>query len=244
MGIHPRALALEAARRAPTALVPCPECAVVVGAAKLARHLDEVHDAIDATLEVSELRGDDRAIVVPLAIVGGLGFLGSFAIGLATSADRLGLGVAAAWLGSALSLGGLAWAGVIRSRVRVTEEAIELRYAFGLLGRRVRCADAKVEAGSLVTSRASAGSNDTNVPHDEVRTGSYVRVSDGHATITFAHRGASLRRRWSDRGVRPGGKRRHFDVRLDTPALVAIEHVLHAAGALHLREAPAAGDAS
>ena len=66
MGIRPRALALEAARRTPTALVPCPECAVVVGAAKLARHLDEVHGATDETHEVAELRGDDRAIVVPL----------------------------------------------------------------------------------------------------------------------------------------------------------------------------------
>jgi hypothetical protein len=240
MGIRPRALALEAARRTPTALVPCPECAVVVGAAKLARHLDEVHT--DATLEVSELRGDDRAIVVPLAIVGGLGFLAAPAIGIATGADRLGLGIAAAWLGSALALFGLAWAGVIRSRVRVTEETIELRYAFGLLGRRVRCADAKIEAGPLVTSRAPAGSLDTNVPHEEVRAGSYVRVSDGRSTITFAHRGASLRKRWGDRGIRSGAKRTHFDVRLDTPALVAIEHVLHAAGALQLREA--ARDAS
>ncbi len=238
MGIRPRALALEAARRAPTALVPCPECAVVVGAAKLARHLDEVHGATDETHEVAELRGDDRAFVVPLVGFGGLGFVASFALGIALDRERLFAGIAAAILGTSLGLIGLAWFGGIRSRVLLAPETVELRYALGVLQRRVRLAGATIEIGSVTASRAPAGSNDVNVPHEEVRVGSYVRVSDGSATITFAHRGASLRKRWSDRGIRSGPKRSHVDVRLDTPALVVLEHALHAAGALQLREAP------
>jgi hypothetical protein len=244
MGIRPRAIALEAARRAPTALVPCPECGVPVGAAKLSRHLDEVHGATDETHEVAELRGDDRAFVVPLAWFGGLGFVASFALGIALDRERLFAGIAAAILGTALGLIGLAWFGAIRSRVRLAPEAVELRYALGLLRRRVRLEGATIEIGSVTSSRAPAGSNDVNVPHEEVRVGAYVRVSDGRATITFAHRGASLRKRWSDRGIRSGPKRSHVDVRLDTPALVVVEHALHAAGALQLREPPANRDAS
>lgn len=232
-GIRPRALALEAARRAPGALVPCPECAVVVGAGKLARHLDEVHGGTDE--ELSELRGDDRAIVVPLAVFGGLGFVVAIALGMVVDAPRVSAGIAAGFLGSALGLVGLAWAGLIRSRVRLTSDAVELRYAFGLLGRRVRLAGATVEVGTLIAHRPPAGSNDVNVPHDEVRAGAYVRVSDGDTTITFGHRGAGARKRWSAAGLRTGAKRGHFDVRLETRALVVIEHALHAAGALRLR---------
>jgi len=242
MGIRPHTLALDAARRVPTALVPCPECGVVVGAGNLARHLDEVHGAADTAHEVSELRGVDGAIVGPLALAGVNAFVVSFALGGLLNQTRLFLGIGAGFLGLALVLVGVAWSGAIRARVGLTADAVELRYAFGFLTRRVRLASATIEAGAWIAHRAPAGSSDANVPHDEVRAGAYVRVSDGNAAITFAHRGASLRKRWSTKGVRSGAKRLRFDVRLETRDLVAVEHALHALGVLHLREGHAPRD--
>jgi hypothetical protein len=76
------------------------------------------------------------------------------------------------------------------SRLRVESGAVTLRRRFALGHRRVTL-PAEVEVGSLVKGRISAGmtsyADGYNVPHDDVRSGTYLRLSNG-GSITIACR--------------------------------------------------------
>ena len=73
--------------------------------------------------------------------------------------------------------------------------------------------------------------DDFNVPHEDVRAGTYLRLSGGGGTIVVACRtGGGVRRHWA--GWTPGARRRRAHVRLDAPSFVTFQYVLADLGVL------------
>ncbi|MCA9612941.1 MAG: hypothetical protein KC586_09345 [Myxococcales bacterium] len=232
--IRPRELALEAARH-PGALVPCPWCGSSVGAAKLERHLDEVH--ADAPAELPHVEGPDAGIYVPMIVLGVLGIVAfGITVAVAPEIGRLATVVPLVTLGVAFGVSFLAWRNVVRARLRLEREMLVLRSFFGLRRRRLVLSHLRVETGSVMGSRP-AFPGDHHGRHEEIKVGNYLRLSDGTTTLTLASSGAGARKRWKPDGVRQGPKRQWVDVWLPTSAMVAVELLVHAHGGLRVREA-------
>lgn len=126
------------------------------------------------------------------------------------------------------------------SRLRVEPGAVTLRRRF-LRGHRRVTLPAKVEVGGSVKGRISAGmtscADDYNVPYDDVRSGTYLRLSDG-ASITIACRTSTdVRRHWT--GWTSGRARRRAHLRLDAPDFVRLQYALAGLGVLTLRDGAA-----
>lgn len=233
--IRPRELALEAARTNPGALVPCPWCGSSVGAAKLERHLDEVH--ADAPTELPHVEGPDAGIYVPMIALGVLGVvMFGITVAVAPESGRIAAALPVVTLGVAFAVSFLAWRNVVRARLRFEREMLVLRSFFGLHRRRLVLSHLRVETGSVMGSRP-AFPGDHQGRHEEIKVGHYLRLSDGTTTLTLASSGAGARKRWKPDGVRQGPKRRWVDVWLPTSAMVAVELLVHAHGGLRVREA-------
>lgn len=140
---------------------------------------------------------------------------------------RIEASPAASWPGKTLL-------GLLPCRLVLDGDALVLR-RFGLK-RRVPL-DGVIEVGPIYGSRPAAGmssyGDDFNVPHETIRTGSYLRITAGSRSITIGSKhGTQFAAHWQRDLWRQGGRRRACDVRVDRTSLVAIEYVLARAGRL------------
>ncbi len=128
---------------------------------------------------------------------------------------------------------GKAFLGLVPCTLSLDGEALVLRR----LGKRRVSLDASIEVGSLVGSRPEAGmssyADDMNVPHETVRTGSYLRLTSGKTSITIgASDGTQFADHWMRGMWKQGPKRRGCDIRVPRQTLAALEYVLARAGTL------------
>lgn len=219
---HPDAIARQLAAASPTSMLPCPRCASSVRADNLEGHLAKVH-AAPAPAIGRGWRGVDRRAQRDLTVVLVVcGVAGAALVGTHHDAQPLAL-VAGCVLGPLAVLLILAAAGVLRATLKLQADALVLRYLFGLRRRRVRL-PAALESGSLTRLRPSVISEHQV---DEVRAGTYLRLSDGRRHIVVAsERGTGFRKHWSPRHWRGGPKRRSCDITLQLPDVVALEYQL------------------
>lgn len=225
----------------PDAMLPCPVCAASLKARNLDRHLVDVHQ-LSPTLAppglVLELVGVDRRIFWWLLVPGLSWLAGAAALTVlqATVGFALSDGVAipfVALLLVSLTLPTLAAFNLFRAKLVLNQGTLELRYAFGLLTHRLTL-PAVLEAGSLWAGRQAAGmSSYEHSVTEDVRVGSYLRLSNEQVAITVGCKGGTeLRKHWDGSGIRSGPRRRRWDITLDRVSSVKLQYHLAAQHAL------------
>lgn len=233
------AIARSLAAAHPSATLPCPECAAIVNAGNLDRHLGKLHPTTQVEPQpdsVVRLTGVDHRIRRPLFALPVLWVIAVpilFAVGLPMTDTTMLIVGASLLLSSAPLLAALL--GVFRAQLELDGEQVRLRWGFG--GVTIRL-PAKLESGRLIERRASVldHQQETGSAHDE-DVGVYLQLGDGNVTITVgAQKGVSLGKHWAMRGWSKGPKRRRCDIMVDRNALVAIEYHLAARGLLAPRD--------
>ncbi len=241
--------AIRTARRLaaahPTAALPCPLCAVSVGAANLEAHLRKVHGDLGALAGEAAraaplvLAGRDRAVQRELlgalsivAVAGAIGF---------PLAIRFELGDAALYVLLAVLLpivGGLmaAMLDAFGGTLELEGGQLRLRRVFGLRVR-VLSLPARVELGRMRALRSPAGmAQYESARHVEVDDGVYLRLTDGRTSITVTTPGETgFAKHWADEGWHEAPRTRRADLVIGRDAWVALEYALSEAGSLTLR---------
>ena len=235
------AIARRLASAYPEAMLPCPTCAASLKAKNLDRHLADVHQ-LAPTLAPSgsmvELVGVDRRVFWWLLAPGLLWLSGAvvFLVLQATTgfamSDLLAVPVVGLLLLSLL-LPTLAALNLFRAKLVLDQGTLELRYACGLLTHRLTL-PALLESGSLWAGRQAAGmSSYEHSVTEDVRVGSYLRLSNEQAAITVGCKGGSeLRKHWDASRIRSGPRRRRWDITLDRVSSVELQYLLAAQHAL------------
>lgn len=246
------ACALELAAAHPEAALPCPVCAASVRGSNLAGHVRKVHagtePATGAARASVTLRGGDRRIIGLLAIPIVLWVLGVAV--LAVTRVTIDDWIAAPFVGSlcvAFALLVPAFFDVYPARLVLDADGVRVRWALGLLERRVRF-PLTIEVGGVVERKSSAGmssyEDDFSVAGDDVKVGTYLRLTgEGGGALTLAvPKGTGLRGHWAPGGWRAGPSRRILDVTLDRASMIAVEYHLASRGLLVPRASTPRGD--
>lgn len=229
------AIARSLAAAHPNATLPCPECAAVVNAGNLDRHLGKVHPTVplesppDAIVRLTGVDHRIRRPLYVLPIMWAIAVTIVFAMGGPINDTIMAIIGASLLLHCAPLVA--AMLGVFRAHLELDGEHVRLRWGFG---RSTIQLPAELESGGWVERRASVldHQQETGSAQDE-NVGAYLRLSQGNAVITVgAHEGVGLRKHWAAGGWRKGPKRRSCDIRVDRNALVAIEYHLAARGLL------------
>jgi hypothetical protein len=177
-----------------------------------------------------QLEGVDRRVVwiVSIPVLFWLAAVAALALLHPTAGFGDGLGVALVLLLLATLIApALALLGRFRAQLVLDEQRIELRYAFGLL-RVVLEPALALQSGSLWSRRPVAGTTqDEHSASEDVRVGSYLRISDAGSDITIGSReNTHFRKHWL--GARPGPRRRRCDLTLDRLASISLQYELAA----------------
>jgi len=134
--------------------------------------------------------------------------------------------VATSWRGKMLM-------GLLPCKLVLDRDALVL-HRFGLK-RRVPLSGA-IEMGPLYGSRPEAGmssyADDMNVPHETVRTGSYMRIVGTTAITIGCKHSTQFAEHWNRGMWKRGGRGSSCDVLVERTTLVAIEYLLAQAGRL------------
>ncbi|AKF11018.1 hypothetical protein [Sandaracinus amylolyticus] len=218
------AIATQLATAHPESALPCPACGASVHGKNLAPHLATVHRGLAMVGGPPALGGADGRVVVVAAIPFALAalLLGA-AVVLADVREDVAGGTLAGLVIGYLAVVGLAWLGVLRARLELDGDEVRLRYALGLLVRRVRL-PATVEVGARVMTLGDS----SPTPGEEVRVGSYLRLGD--ALTIGAPKGTGTRSHWTR--WRQGSARSRCDITIDRLATIALEYHLASRGAL------------
>jgi hypothetical protein len=119
--------------------------------------------------------------------------------------------------------------GALRATLTMGDAGIELRYFFGMRRRNVPF-PASIEVGALTQRRASPVL--PNV-HEEVKAGTYLRLSGGSSNVTVGStKGTGFRKHWSPAGWRAASKLGAWDITISREDLVRLEYQLAHRGML------------
>ncbi len=212
----------------PTAMLPCPVCAVSLKAAHLDHHLAKVHG--NAAAAATPWRGTDRRVIWTAITFVGVALVGMLAVvtsGSFVPGGALAMSMVAVECGF-LALLTAAYLGAFKATIVLDGDTLVLRHSFGL-GRLRATLPASIETGSLLRPRGGVHASD---PHaGPVRDGWYLRVGD----ITIGClQSTSFPTHWSPTGWRKAKPRMTRDVNVDQSTMVAIEYALAARGVLRL----------
>jgi hypothetical protein len=233
----------------PEGRLPCPACAAGLKGTNFERHLREKHPEVDSGtpnvgVEELQLVGIDHRIRRTFAaltfawFVAVIVLLVTGPVPIGVDGERTPTQVAQTPVVIIVALGLvigaiiaiLRAAGAFRARITVTGNAIRLSHRLGT-GRRHVPLPAAVETGTLFivrSDRSNSGGSSTGL---KVRAGAYLRVADGHRSITVGcPHGAGIRKHWN--GWTAGPRRKWWDVDLSAPAFVELQYALAAAGLL------------
>lgn len=212
----------------PTAMLPCPICAVSLRAANLDAHLAKVHPG--KSDQQPPWKGSDRRVIVTLVALLALALCGMLAF-ITSGAFVPGGPVAMAMVAVEVVLLLLvvaAFFGAFGATLTFDGDRLVLRHSFGL-GRRGARLPAPIETGALLRPGNSVYRSET--PTAPVREGRYLRVGD----ITIGClQSTSFQAHWAPSGWRKGKARFTRDVNVDQATMVAIEYALVERGLLSL----------
>ena len=241
------------ASKNPDRRIACPVCAAELKASNLQKHLDKVHDSpADTESGEAAWRGVDRntemLAVAPVAIWLVCSVLLHDQIALVWFADvpmagRIWAGVMLAGFVLGCIPVALGFARKLPATLSLRSGELELRYAFGLLRRRVHLPLTSLGTGSaqerFSTSVTIAQRADYNDTYEDRRIGSYLRFEgrDGGRAITvMATKGTNFHSHWQSEVHTASGPRRFWDIELTTVDVQQLCYLLAAHGIIAPRE--------
>jgi hypothetical protein len=226
------AIARRLATTQPLAKLPCPVCGESVGARNLDPHLAKVHDVTEwfSATGPSDApwTGGDRRVLRWLYGLTAASMFGSMATIAVTPHPQGSISLLGATLCLAVCIGSvmLAWFDKFRARLVFRGEALELRYALGLLRHSVRL-PARVETGEAYEVHEGPPAYGGGMGGD-VAVGIYLRLTDySLATLTIrCAQDCALEEHWDPRGLGLAQRSKHWDITLDRASFAGLEYSL------------------
>lgn len=239
---HATHIALKLAEKTPSAMLPCPVCAVSVRGENLKRHLSRVHPEHTAHRADGPLRfrGKDGLIALELFVLFGATGVVSLILLFLLGLQNNPLAMSALAL---MTLGGLlgivlAGFGLFPAWIRFHEGKVTLQYGLGLRWRTLSKIDG-LAVGRLWRNQPASLTNQTDHPgpYHKVDAGMSLTLGQGWRKIRVRYAGGTaFRKHWAEDDYKQGGRGWWWDIEFPREQAVALEYVLADQGLLHLRK--------